>query len=118
MGETRKQFLLLERLGIPRVRFLGLSVFNFVGTFFLTYALTAWTRLGYEFTWFSLSCLSIPAAVAVHALLQESTPLVQLARRSLLVRLLLVLLLVLGAPASWKKQLVRLGDWDFLVMTD
>jgi len=87
---------LLELLGIPRVRVAQLSVWNFVGTFAITYGLVRWTWLGAYWTWFQLSCLAIPVAVATHSVVGEPTPLVLWVRRSWRWRLLMMILLVIG----------------------
>jgi hypothetical protein len=74
---TQKVFL-LEYLGIPRLRFKGLSIFNFIGTFIITYLLTYFDKISYYFNWFELSCLFVSLAVITHSLIGESTPLVKL----------------------------------------
>jgi hypothetical protein len=82
----------LEWLGIPRVRVLGLSLFNFLGTFALAIALAYWTPLGHVRSPTALCCASLPLAVGTHALLGEPTPLVLLVRRHWQWRLVMALL--------------------------
>ena len=97
-----QKMLLLEYLGIPRLRFKGLSMFNFVGTFIVTYLLTYFDMINKYFTWFELSCLFIALAVATHSVIGEPTPLVKLVHNS---PLWFILILSMAFLALFKHQI-------------
>jgi hypothetical protein len=73
-----QKLLLLEYLGIPRLRVHGLSIFNFLGTFIVAYFLAYLDFINKYFNCFELFCLLIGLAVATHSILGEPTPLVKL----------------------------------------
>lgn len=80
---------LLEALHIPRVRCMGLSVFNFVGTFVIAWLVVVAAQLGTWITALWLFAAFVPVAVVVHAWIGEPTPLVRLARTHWQCRLIL-----------------------------
>lgn len=94
--ENRSNIKILEYFGIPRIRIYGLSIFNFVGTFFLTFLLTRIDFIARYFTWLELSLLSIPLAVLAHHFLGEPTPLVLKVRSSQTLQCFMVLLACIG----------------------
>lgn len=84
---------LLEALHIPRVRCMGLSVFNFVGTFLVAWLVVVVAQLGTWTTALWLFGSFVPIAVMVHAWIGEATPLVKLARAHWQCRLILSIML-------------------------
>lgn len=100
---------LLERLGIPRWRLGGLSVFNFVGTFLITFLLTRYLYPFTLFTWFELSCASIPFGLCVHVAIGDTTPLTRRVRGDPPWLSLMVLLAGIGVLGTGTVVLVALA---------
>lgn len=93
---------ILEFFGIPRIRIAGLSLFNFVGTFIVTFILTTYFDFfKAKFTWMELSCLAIPCGVLTHMVTDSYTPLIGYAKSDHLWFSLIMTLAAIGIFKHW-----------------
>lgn len=75
------KLMILEPLGIPRLRICGISIFNVVGTILFAYPLTLGLNcidLFEHIKYFQTICLLLTIAPLVHYLIGDHTPLVKL----------------------------------------
>ncbi len=76
------KFLILEALGIPRIRGVGdISIFNIIGTILFSWPLTLGLRfieLFEHIEIFQTACLLLVIAPLVHYLIGDHTPMVRL----------------------------------------
>ncbi len=69
---------ILEKLGIPRLRIKGISIFNLIGTWIVAYLMTNYIEFfKNRICCFQLYCLLIILAAFTHNLIGDYTPLVQ-----------------------------------------
>jgi hypothetical protein len=91
------KFLLLEKLGIPRLRVKGISIFNVLGTIFVAWLMTSYIEFfNNRIDCFQMSCLMICLAAMVHFLLGDYTPLVKLVMTENIWKVFLIVLALTG----------------------
>lgn len=98
------KLLILEALGIPRIRIGGISIFNVLGTILFAYPLTLCLRYLYFFEqikYFQVVCLFLVCAPLVHYLMGDHTPLVKLIMEKKMWQILIVLMGLTGISGSY-----------------
>lgn len=112
------KFLLLEKLGIPRLRINGISIFNVFGTMTVAYALTCIDFVSDIIDFFQMSCLLISLAVVVHYILGDYTPLVKLVMTEKIWRCYFLTLVMTGFIGTYFLKCMFLLFTGFMLMKD
>jgi len=113
------KFLLLEKLGIPRLRVKGISIFNVLGSIAVAYLITHYIEFfNDKIDCFQMSCLMIVLAAVVHFLLGDYTPLVKLVMTENIWKVFLIVLTLTGFVGHISLKCITICFTIFLLLKE